>query len=299
MHRTSSQLRCAALAAQCVCIALFCSVAQAAVPVEESVGEAVNADATPQETAQSAAQTGSRRLPPLNIPPTIEPGTPADVNPRPLAGSVSSAPPSGGGQGLGDLFYQVQMLQQEVQTLRGLVEEQTFLIQRLQRDQKEQYLDLDSRVLALVEQRPEPGPITSVPLDTGTPLAAVPATEREAYRVAFDAMKARNFDASIDGFRNLIETYPNGQYTPNAFYWMGEIYLVGSEDAEQARQSFMQVINLYPDHQKTPDALYKLGVVYHRLGDIEAAKRYLARVQNEHGQSAAADLARKYAAELP
>ena len=60
----------------------------------------------------------------------------------------------------------------------------------------------------------------------------------------------------------------------------------------------MQVVNLYPDHQKAPDALYKLGVVYHNLGDINAAKTYLQRVQQEHPNSSAAGLAARYAAEL-
>lgn len=111
-------------------------------------------------------------------------------------------------------------------------------------------------------------------------------------------MRGRQFDVSMQAFQKLIEDYPNGQYTPNAFYWIGEIFLVAQQDAEQARQSFMQVINLYPDHQKAPDALYKLGVVYATLGDAEASKRYLDRVQREYPDSSAAGLAQKYAAEL-
>ena len=34
------------------------------------------------------------------------------------------------------LFYQMQVLQQEVRQLRGLVEEQAYLLQKLQRDQE-------------------------------------------------------------------------------------------------------------------------------------------------------------------
>ena len=78
-------------------------------------------------------------------------------------------------------------------------------------------------------------------------------------------MRAREFDQSIQDFQQLITDYPNGQRTPNAFYWLGELYLA-QKQSEQARQHFMQVINLYPDHQKVPDALYKLGVVYQGLG---------------------------------
>src|SRR5690606_4820101 len=102
---------------------------------------------------------------------------------------------------------------------------------------------------------------------------------------------------SVQAFNRLIAEYPNGAYTPNAFYWLGELYLA-QEENERARQSFAQVVNLYPDHQKVPDALYKLGVAYHRLGDVERAREYLNRVIREHRDSSAAGLARTYLQEL-
>ena len=59
---------------------------------------------------------------------------------------------------LAQMFYQMQVLQQEVQMLRGQVEEQQYLIENLRRDQKEQYVDLDGRVAALASNRPAPPP---------------------------------------------------------------------------------------------------------------------------------------------
>ena len=192
----------------------------------------------------------------------------------------------------------MQILQQEIQDLRGQVEEQTYLVNRLQRDQKEQYLDLDRRLVAYTENQPAPGPSSTTPVTNPAPLQSGNLTERGAYTQAFEAMRAREFDDSMVGFQRLIETYPNGQFTPNAYYWIGELQLVAKDDAELARQSFTQVVSLYPDHQKAPDAMYKLGVVYHNLGDITNALSFLERVQNEHPSSPAAGLAAKYAAEL-
>ena len=277
----------------------FIPVASAAVPIEESVGEQRSRTVDAQAASQPARQ------PSLDIPPTIEPtqntdfaapaATPATDTP---ARGAAVDPAVGGGQ-LSQLFYQLQVLQQEIQELRGQVEEQSYLVSRLQRDQKEQYLDLDRRVVALSENRPAPGPTTSTPAETaGSVAIAGGGTEREAYTEAFQAMRDRNFDESMLGFQDLIERYPNGQFTPNAYYWMGELHLVARSDAEQARQAFMQVVSLYPDHQKAPDAMYKLGVVYHNLGDLDSARSYLSKVQTEHPNSSAAGLAAKYAAEL-
>ncbi|MEM8766772.1 MAG: tol-pal system protein YbgF [Pseudomonadota bacterium] len=222
---------------------------------------------------------------------------------------------------LSELFYQLQVLQQEVQELRGLVEEQAYQLNRLARDQKEQYIDLDRRVAGLTTGAVVAGGGTSAAagsagaasggLSAGgqgatagsaaAPVAALPSasgvSEREAYQAAFDLMKARQFDQSIAAFNGLIVDYPNGQFTPNAFYWLGELHLA-QQNTEQARQSFMQVINLYPDHPKIPDTLYKLGVAYHRLGDTSRALEYFGQVQSNYPQSSAAGLAASYQQEL-
>jgi tol-pal system protein YbgF len=236
---------------------------------------------------------------------------------------------------LSELFYQLQVLQQEVQELRGLVEEQSFQLNRLARDQQEQYIDLDGRIAQLTTggtARPAgsaaggtggtssgalsagglsgtttspsaggttvPGGVAALP-GAGATGAGVPAgvSERDAYQQAFDLMKARNFDQSVEAFNRLIVSFPNGQYTPNALYWLGELYLA-QQNTEQARQSFMQVLSLYPDHPKVPDTLYKLGVAYHRLGDVDRAMEYFRQVQSEYPQSSAAGLATSYAQEI-
>lgn len=224
--------------------------------------------------------------------------------------STAAQGPAGGGaygssQGgvtessrLSELFYQLQVLQQEVQELRGLVEEQSYQINRLARDQQEQYLDLDRRMQALRTSAPSQAPSTgTAPAPAVTAPAAASGSERDAYATAFNLMKERQFDASADAFNQLVVDYPNGAYTPNAFYWLGELYLA-KDETEKARQSFTQVINLYPDNQKVPDALYKLGVVYHRLGDVQRARDYLNRARSEFPQSSAAGLAQTYLAEL-
>lgn len=266
---------------------LTSSFVVAAVPVEESV-----ADSAPlyQPAIRVPVTQPQVQQPVLTVP------------------AETSVEPAGGDRRLGELFYQLQILQQEVQELRGLVEEQNYQLRRLARDQQEQYIDLDGRVAQLVQAGAAASPTgsaTTANASSGsafprTPIATIPSAgggEREAYTSAFDLMKARQFDESAMAFNQLIVAYPNGQYTPNAFYWLGELYLA-SEDVEKARQSFAQVLNLYPDHPKIADTLYKLGVVYHRLGDGRRSVEYFTRVQAEYPQSSAATLAASYASEI-
>lgn len=226
------------------------------------------------------------------------------------AGAAQAAPAAASSdRRLSELFYQIQVLQQEVQELRGLVEEQAYQLSRLARDQKEQYIDLDRRVaglstgaavgsdLAAAGADPGQGQIDTNAEPASTAVSASGVSEREAYQNAFDLMKGRKFDESIAAFNGLIADYPNGQYTPNAFYWLGELHLA-QQNTEQARQAFMQVVTLYPDHPKVPDTLYKLGVTYHRLGDNTRALDYFSQVQSRYPQSSAAGLAASYQQEL-
>ena len=218
-----------------------------------------------------------------------------------LSGVVDSQV-SGAGQ-LSELFYRIQVLQQDLKDLRGTMEEQSYLIKRLERSQKEQYLDLDNRLVQLggadLESRAAQTEDKESSEEATTLLNEVPEfdNEREAYQYAFDLMRNRQYQESLAGFEEIIVAFPNGQYTPNAFYWIGELYLAQG-DNEKSRQSFIQVISLYPDHQKVPDALYKLGVVYFALGDNQSALRYLGQVQQEYPNSSAAGLAARYSVEI-
>ena len=205
---------------------------------------------------------------------------------------------------LGELFHRLQVLQQEVRELRGQVEEQAYQLERLTRQQQQQYIDLDQRLVALRGEGQTPAATTPGSLGSPTPAegrpppAAGPAPpERGAYAAAFDLMQDGRFAESVAAFNRLIDDFPNGQYTPNSFYWLGELHLA-MDEVEMARQSFAQVLSLYPEHGKVPDALYKLGVVHHRLNDNERALQYLDRVIAEHPDSTAAGLARTYAGEL-
>ena len=218
-----------------------------------------------------------------------------------LSGVVDSQV-SGAGQ-LSELFYRIQVLQQDLKDLRGTIEEQSYLIKRLERSQKEQYLDLDNRLVQLggadLESRAAQTEDKESSEEATTLLNEGPEfdNEREAYQYAFDLMRNRQYQESLAGFEEIIVAFPNGQYTPNAFYWIGELYLAQG-DNEKSRQSFIQVISLYPDHQKVPDAMYKLGVVYFALGDNQSALRYLGQVQQEYPNSSAAGLAARYSVEI-
>ena len=247
-----------------------------AAPVEESVAEQV--------------RRGSDSVPAAQRPEASPGDSPAETN---ASHSASQ---------LGQLFYELQLLRDEVQRLNGTLEEQQNQIERLAREQHERYLGLDRRIAELSGGSTEPSaddrpsrPGVGADQPPQQP-GAVPI-ERDTYESAYELMQRRQYESAAEAFQRLIDEYPNGQYTPNAFYWLGELHRKNG-DPEAARQSFVQVVALYPDHAKVPDALYKLGVVYTQLEEPARAMEYLDRVVSEYPDSTAASLAKRHAAEL-
>ena len=245
-----------------------------------------NAPAAPSGTAVTAA-TGT--------------GGPAAVQ------QVSQQPQ--GGQNLGLLFSQIQRLQQQVMELNGKVEEQAHELSTLKEQSLQRYVDLDKRISAGgVAGAPDtavaaPGSKQILPAavpTTGTAPVAAQAGEAEAYRAAYALVQSQRFDQAVTAFQQFQQDYPAGKYAPNAYYWLGELYLViQPPDLESSRQAFTLLLSQYPDNSKAPDALYKLGKVQFMKGNREKAREYLDQVISRYGStnSSAVKLAKDFIAE--
>ena len=110
-------------------------------------------------------------------------------------------------------------------------------------------------------------------------------------------MQAQQFDQAVQAFNRFQQNYPAGKYAPNAYYWLGELYLVVQPpDLESSRQAFTMLLSQYPNDSKAPDALYKLGKVQCMKGNREKAREYLEQVISKYGStnSSAVKLAREF-----
>jgi tol-pal system protein YbgF len=227
------------------------------------------------------------------------------------AGPATAAPaPATGGTGgpnLGNLFFQLQQLQQEVMRLNGKVEEQAFEIRRLQEQNRERYLDIDRRLSELATGSPgrsssaaaEP-PVVLPPKGEGRASGDEKPGEAAVYQAAYDLVIGRRFGEAIPAFEVFLDEFPDGKFAPNANYWLGELFLVKEPpDLESSRQAFALLLSEYPLHTKAADALYKLGTVQFMKGNREKAREYLDLVLEQYGSSnpAVAKLARDFIAE--
>ena len=242
--------------------------------------------------------------------------------------SGGQRPPQSGDSGVSALFAQLQMLQEELRELRGLLEEQAHQLRRLEQQQKDNYLDLDGRLSALMTagaagaaagsgssaelaaDPADPAEETNL-VQPGPERAAAPLPEPEprsrnaavaddgapaggdkaAYEQAYELLKQGRMDDALAGFESFARDFPDSGLVPNAVYWMGEIYLV-QNDQQAAVERFSRVVEAYPAHQKAADAHYKLGTLYLQLGDKAQARAHLERAALAGGSVAV--LAKRY-----
>lgn len=242
----------------------------------------------------------------------------------------------------GDLYYELQLLRDEIRQMSGRIEELDHELGRLKQRQQEDYRDLDRRISpdpdagmaaggvgqeggntapALImppasdaapgtdaastpqstrqntpqsESRQDLSPAASVPLvvtdDPDAPVADLRA-DREQYEAAYDLLRRRRMDESAQAFQAYVDQYPQGRFVANAYYWLGEIYLLQNK-LDDAEQAFVTVKDNFSGDQKAEDAAYKLGRVYHLQGEDTQAKAVLESVAA--GTSNTAQLARDY-----
>ena len=227
-----------------------------------------------------------------------------------VAAPTSVSEPQSGGDSAGTAYFlnMMDQLRQEVMELRGQVEEQQFQINRLQQESRDRYLDLDDRIGRLKVGETSRTPVSQSG-STQTPTEAIDESqlkqdadsqgkqmalaEEEAYQAAFKLIRERQFDEAKEALRKLLADFPNGYYSDNARYWLGEVQMAQGKYPE-ALTTFEQVLKDYPQSGKIPDATYKIGRLQDLLGNKQKARELLEKVMKEYPDSAAARLSDTY-----
>ncbi|TWC20496.1 MULTISPECIES: tol-pal system protein YbgF [unclassified Pseudomonas] len=222
------------------------------------------------------------------------------------AGGGVSAPVSA----QGELFNQLQQMQDQLSRQQGAIEVLQNEVSRMKQENLERYQDLDRRIgsgvapAATPENSPAGGDLNapgaaagaaagaSAPAPAASGEPADPAKEKLYYDAAFDLIKAKDFDKASQAFAAFLRKYPNSQYAGNAQYWLGEVNLAKG-DLQGAGQAFAKVSQLYPKHAKVPDSLYKLADVERRLGHTDKVKGILQQVVSQYPGTSAAQLAQR------
>lgn len=172
-----------------------------------------------------------------------------------------------------DLLNRLNELQVEVQTLRGLVEQQAFEIESLKKAQRDRYVDLDSRINrlegggagsqpqaaapmdAMPVQPPAEGQLSAEPLTTITESIDTPTEPASAPALATES------PVSVEPAPAPLDATATGGGEQQA-YDEAFAALRDGRYAESARR-FQSFLAEYPDGELADNASYWLGESYY------------------------------------
>ncbi|MGQ3889926.1 tol-pal system protein YbgF [Legionella sp. CNM-1927-20] len=224
-----------------------------------------------------------------------------------------------------ELLDKLKGLQQELQELRGQLEVQAHNLKTLQEQQLTLYKDIDARLKSANPAATSAAtkiinnmkPATELSIDEigakkaetsivkpyekqskarlefkGSLTAANrnPADEQISYLAAYDLVKNKQFDDALAAMQNFVTRYPQGGYTANAHYWLGELYMV-KKNYSSAIFHFETVLTRFPNSSKTAACLLKIGYALAASGQEIEARQRLQEVVKNYPDTPTAELA--------
>lgn len=191
-------------------------------------------------------------------------------------------------------------LQDQVQRLQGQVDVQAHDLKMLQQQQQAFYGDLDRRISQLQggatasSSGATPAANTPVAEQKAAPAqssaAADPAAEQAKYAHAYELINNKKYHQAETEMVNFLSMYPNSQFSANARYWLGELYLTKG-DTQNAIRQFKDVVSKNPKSNKVAAALLKLGFVYFDQGELVKSRETLQEVARRYPGTTSARLA--------
>lgn len=173
------------------------------------------------------------------------------------------------------LYNMVEALQREVQTLRGLVEEQTYQIRRMENEQRDRYLDVDNR-LSELNQRVSLG-ANSIGFGGATQVfdsssiiepnalesAAQSALNPSANSPAVGSSLGEGLPTAVDSGGQIIATLNEVENlepkSEEELYQDARNLLLNDGEFEASISVFQQMIEDYPQGRLAPNAYYWQG----------------------------------------
>ncbi|MFA5627365.1 MAG: tol-pal system protein YbgF [Thiohalomonadaceae bacterium] len=230
-------------------------------------------------------------------------------------------------QALVDMVLRLDMLEQELQQLRGQMEVQTHSINGLRQRQRDLYLDIDRRLSRLEREAGASAPIATPPPASASsspvapaPVAPAPVTaksppaqvadapavpvdpeeakkERAAYQLAFDQLRGLHYEQAITAFSAFLKEYPDGRYAAIAQYWIGEANYA-QRNFKQAVVDYQTLLQRYPQSSKLAEAMLKIGYSQYELGDKAEARKVLTDLAHRYPDTTEAGQANAFLQKL-
>ncbi len=212
-----------------------------------------------------------------------------------------------------DPASQIILLQQQIQELRGQLEEQGHAIAQLQAQQNVAAPNTavvaptvtSSAVTSNAATSASPAAMAETPTAASATAAAVATTtavasantntnasEEQMYQDAYKLVAAKQYSKATVALQTYLQQYPNGQYAATSHYWLGELALIEG-NLPQAQNQFNTVVTQFPQSPKAADSMLKIGMIYYNQSQWKQARAQFTALNSKFPNSASAQLAQQ------
>lgn len=201
-------------------------------------------------------------------------------------------------QALVDMQLRLDQMQQEVQSLRGQVEDLGHQLEEVKAHQRDLYQDIDRRLLVLERGGTGSGTgseNTAVSSDNGGALPSM--DEQKDYQAGINLLKEFRYSQAAQAFDAYLKKYPKGRYAPIARYWLADSYY-SDRQYKQAIEHYSLLLKETPNSPKAAQALLKIGYSQAELKHWKQARSSMEAVIKRYPKTTEADLAKRYLVRL-
>ena len=201
-----------------------------------------------------------------------------------------------------NLQSQIDTLKNELDDIRGRLDEQAHDLATTQKRQADLYQDLDTRLKALAQQSQPPASADAgttagsqqiaTSSTTVNQTAASQTEQAKAYQAALALFKQGDYAGAILRFKKFISNWPDDAQAASAQYWIGNAYF-STRDFLRAASEQEKLIKTYPKSSKVPDAMLNLSSSQVELGDMSAARKTLKSLVKKFPDTPAAAQGKK------
>ena len=181
-----------------------------------------------------------------------------------------------------DLQNQIEALRADLAKQQGQNEQLVRDISDLQRQQKD--------VVGGVEERLRKFEPVKVSLD-GQEFTADPA-EKKDFEAAFAIFRKGDFAGAQGAFTEFVKRYAVSGYVPSALFWLGNAQYA-QRDYKASIQNFRNLLQLAPEHQRASEAVLSIANCQLELKDVKAARKTLEELIKAYPQTEAATAAKE------
>jgi len=204
-----------------------------------------------------------------------------------------------------DILSQISSLQEDLQALRGQIEEEKHFtgkaLDEQSRDSVEYRKKLDEKIAILAKevstQEERLTELEALARKMAAPRPEVPLTPENEYDRAYGLFTDGRFPESRAAFEEFIKRNPSHALAGNAQFWIGETNF-REKDYAAAILAYEEVLKKYGTSRKAPAALYKQGLAFLEMKDQRVALAILNELVEKHPESEEAAQARAKLAEL-